>query len=53
MTYHVRSCMACRSNDLGSAPDHGIVSQNEAISDMRVALMMARTAKEADFHFVL
>jgi hypothetical protein len=32
--------------------DHGIVCRNEAISDTRMALGMARDAMEADFRFV-
>jgi hypothetical protein len=34
------------------SPDYGIIYQNEAISDTRMALGMARNATEANFHFV-
>jgi hypothetical protein len=52
MTYHVRGCMAFRSNELGFGHDHGIVYRNEAISNTHMALGMAWNAIEADFCFV-
>jgi hypothetical protein len=52
MTYHVRGLQDFYVKGARIGPDHGVVCQNEAISDMRVALRMARIAMEADLRFV-
>jgi hypothetical protein len=52
ITYHVQGCITFRLKWARFGLDHGIVCRNEAISDTRVALGMARNAKEADFCFV-
>jgi hypothetical protein len=51
MAYHVRGCMAFRSNELGLALIMTQFVETRPL-DTRVALGMVRNATEADFHFV-
>jgi hypothetical protein len=52
MSYHIWGCMAFRSNELGHDLDHGIVCQNNPISDTRVAIGTTRDTTELVSCFV-
>jgi hypothetical protein len=52
MSFHVRFACLCRSNELGHSLDHGIICQNNPISDTCVALGTMMNVTEPIFYFV-